>query len=90
VSGAVRRAGFEIVRAAYFNGVLLPPMWWERRVLFRFRGFDRARAFRVPPPILNAALYRLLRLERWPIERRCGPGMGASLLVVGRRPAGAA
>jgi SAM-dependent methyltransferase len=90
VSSAVRQAGFEIVKAAYFNGVLLPLMWWERRVLFRWRAFDRARAFRVPPPAVNAALYRLLRLERWLIERRCGPRIGASLLVVGRRPAGAA
>jgi SAM-dependent methyltransferase len=85
-SAAVRRAGFEVVRAAYFNGVLLPAVWLQRRVLPRWRPFDRDRAFRVPPPPLNALLYRLLRLEHRLIRRRRGPAIGASLLVVARRP----
>lgn len=86
IMDVVRNAGLEIVRASYFNAVLLPALWLQRRVLGRLRPLERERALRVPPRLVNIAVYRLLDVERWFIERQYDLGAGASLLVIARRP----
>lgn len=83
---AVCHAGFEVLKISYFNSMLLPALWLQRRVFGRLRPLERERALRVPPRLVNIALYRLLDVERWFIERQYDLGAGASLLAIAQRP----
>jgi SAM-dependent methyltransferase len=75
----------EVLHCAYFNALLLPPIWLVR-AWRRWRpvppGADRAED-RIPPPWLNALLYRTL------VTPACRgwfrPPAGVSLLAVLRR-----
>lgn len=84
--GRLRAAGFEIRRATSFVSLLLPALamsrWLDAR---RASPFD-CREFEVSPPV-NAALTKVLSIERALI--RCGVSWpaGGSLLVVARKPA---
>ncbi len=82
---AVSHAGFEVLKISYFNALLLPALWLQRRVFGRLSPLERERALRVPPRVINATLYRLLSVERWFIERQHNLAVGASLLAIARR-----
>lgn len=83
-AGQVRRmladAGFASIRAGYWNGLLLPAMILERKLLRRPEAAAAKTRF---PPWLNATLQAVTDLER-----RLGwkPPAGGSVLATARRP----
>jgi SAM-dependent methyltransferase len=82
----VRAAGFEVLTATYGNGLLLP-LAVAKRVGERWRGASQEE-MAVPPAPVNTLFAAALGLEarvlpRWPLPA------GLSVLVVGRKPAGA-
>jgi SAM-dependent methyltransferase len=83
--GVIRMPGVEVVRCAYFNSLLLPPIWLIRawRKLRPVRpGAERAED-RIPGRPLNELLYRALVTPAcWSWFR---PPAGVSLLAVLRR-----
>lgn len=84
---AVRAAGLAVVTATYGNSLLLP-LAVAKRLAERWRGPSQEE-MAVPPAPLNAVFGAALALEarvlpRWPLPA------GLSVLVLARKPAGAA
>ncbi len=80
-SGALQQAGFAGVRARYWNGLLLPLMVLQRKLLAR----GDAAASDVAPfsPWLNATLHAITRVERrLPVPLPAG----GSVLAIAIRP----
>ena len=92
LTAKLHSAGLEILKLSHNNLLVLLFYWlhrfWLLPLLSRLRGASTAsveKALRVPPVFLNELLYRLMRSERWLLQRGALP-YGASLLVVPRRP----
>ncbi len=79
------RAGLEPVRATYFVFTLLPVIaafrLWSRRIKEKEAVSD----LRLPPPPVNRALIRILRVEAC-LAADHGLPLGSSLTVLSRRP----
>jgi ubiquinone/menaquinone biosynthesis C-methylase UbiE len=76
----VRDAGFRRVRARYWNGLLLPLMVVQRKVMARGGAVSDVAPF---PPWLDASLHRMTELERRvPIP----PPAGGSVLAIAEKP----
>jgi SAM-dependent methyltransferase len=82
----IEEAGFEILRLTSFVSLLLPLLavsrWKDRR-----RTGDLTDRETAPPAAVNAALTRVLALERHAIRTGVTWPAGGSLLAVARRPA---
>jgi len=79
------RAGFEVVRLTSFVSALLPLLIiWRLKQQFSSREFDPTAEYRISS-VMNAALERILDIERAII--RAGPSIpaGGSLLLIARR-----
>lgn len=92
LTAKLHSAGLEILKLSHYNLLVLPFYWlhrlWLLPLLSRSRGTPAVpveKALRVPPVFLNELLYRLMRSERWLLQRGALP-YGTSLLVVARRP----
>lgn len=79
-----RDAGLEIVRASYFNSLLLPLAAGVRMIkrVLGLKGEDDA----MPPATINRLLERIFSSEAAWLRRRSLP-FGLSIVVIGRRPA---
>ncbi len=82
--GMVAAAGFEVVRPTSFVSLLFPAMVASRLAGRLRRDRDPMAEFRIPR-WLNAALERILGVERWLIENGVNFPFGGSLLVVARK-----
>lgn len=83
----LRRAGFEIDRATYFNTWLFPPaaaVRWTKRLLRRSGREPRA-DLDLPTGPMDRVLTRIFASERHVVTRWSFP-VGVSLLVIARRP----
>jgi SAM-dependent methyltransferase len=80
----VRRAGFEIARATSFVSLLLPAMALSRLAAGAASHADALQGLEVGPR-MNAALTRVLAVERMLIERGVSFPAGGSLLAVARK-----
>lgn len=80
----VRDAGLEVVRASYFNSLLLPMAAGVRLVKRALRIHTEDDA--MPPAGLNSLLARIFGSEAGWLRRRSLP-FGLSIVVIGRRPA---
>ena len=87
--GKVRGAGFEIARATSFVSLLLPAMAISRIAAGTARRSDPLPELGMGPR-MNAALTRVLAVERTLIERGVSFPAGGSLLVVARKREAAA
>jgi len=76
----LRDAGFVQVRAYYWNGLLLPLMILQRKILARRGGVSDVAAF---PPWLDAMLHGMTDLER---HLPFGLPAGGSVLATAERP----
>ncbi len=76
-------AGFAQVRARYWNGVLLPLMILQRKVLARGKGGETVSDVAAFPPLIDATFHALTALER-----RLGLKLpaGGSVLATARKP----
>jgi SAM-dependent methyltransferase len=84
VRAALARAGFKRIEAGYWNGLLLPLMLAERKLLAR--GAPAAASVAAFPPWLDALLHAVTVLERrlaWRLPA------GGSVLATAIRPDGA-
>jgi SAM-dependent methyltransferase len=73
-------AGFRVLRVRYWNGLLLPLMIVQRKILARSSGRSDVAAF---PPWLDATLHGVTELERYlpfPLPA------GGSVLAIAERP----
>jgi hypothetical protein len=76
----VRDAGFGRVRAHYWNGLLLPLMVVQRKIVARGDAVSDVAPF---PPWLDASLHRMTELERrLPISLPAG----GSVLAIAEKP----
>jgi SAM-dependent methyltransferase len=83
VAQVLRQAGFEPLRITYLNTILFPPIVLYRR-LGDLLARDRvASDVESSPPLVNAALLGILRLERL-LLRRFDMPFGVSVFVVAR------
>jgi SAM-dependent methyltransferase len=95
MSGVLTEAGFEIERVAYCNALLFPLVYPMRRamaVLQRRRNsqvHDLESDLQHHHPLVNEALFRVLRLENR-LTARWNPPFGVSILAIARKPAVAA
>lgn len=78
---ALRSAGFAGVRAGYWNGLLLPLMVLQRKLLAR--GEDAASDVAVFSPWLDATLHAMTEIER---RLKFGLPAGGSVLATAIRP----
>lgn len=80
----IHNAGFVVERASYFNSILLPAGWIERRItrLLRLRSSP---GLNQPAPIVNSLMMGLFALEI-PILRRIDLPIGMSLVLVATKP----
>ena len=76
----LRDAGFRDVRARYWNGLLLPLMVTQRKLLARGDSVSDVAPF---PPWLDATLHGMTRLER---RLPFPPPAGGSVLAIARKP----
>jgi hypothetical protein len=76
----LRDAGFVRVRAAYWNGLLLPLMILQRKLLARGDAASDVAPF---PPWLDAMLHGMTRLER---GLPFALPVGGSVLAVAEKP----
>jgi SAM-dependent methyltransferase len=76
----LRDAGFVQVRARYWNGLVLPLMVVQRKILARRSGASDVAAF---PPWLDAMLHGMTDLER---RLPFGLPAGGSVLAIAERP----
>jgi SAM-dependent methyltransferase len=87
-AGALRRdlaaAGFARVRARYWNGLLLPLMVVQRKVLARNKGGETVSDVAAFPPLVDATFHALTELER---RLRLPMPAGGSVLAIAERPA---
>ncbi len=82
----MKRSGFEIIRVTSFVFFILPLMLLSRvRQRGRQGNFDPLAEFRIGRP-LNAALEKVLGIERFLIEGGFSFPAGGSLLVVASWP----
>ena len=82
----VTGAGFDIERSTSFVSLLLPMMLLSRLLMRRRTEVDPIDEMRMPA-LLNAVLYRLMRLETALIRRGLDLPLGGSRLVVARKRA---
>lgn len=76
----LRDAGFREIRARYWNGLLLPLMVMQRKLLARGDSVSDVAAF---PPWLDATLHGMTRMERLlPFP----PPAGGSVLAIAEKP----
>lgn len=76
----LRRAGFHSITARYWNGLLLPLMIAQRKILARGDTVSDVGAF---PPWLDAILHGMTQLERrLPVP----PPAGGSILAIAEKP----
>lgn len=80
----IERAGFAAVVARYWNGVLLPLMALQRKVLQR--NPDAPSDVTDFPPWIDRALFALSEADRWLGARRVPMPAGGSVLIVATRP----
>ncbi len=81
VRAALANAGFVRIRAQYWNGLLLPLMIAQRKLLAR--GDDAASDVALFPPWLDAILYAITDLER---RLPFAPPAGGSVLATAEAP----
>jgi SAM-dependent methyltransferase len=76
----LRQAGFADIRARYWNGLLLPLMILQRKILARGGAVSDVAPF---PPWLDATLHGMTQLERrLPVP----PFAGGSVLAIAEKP----
>jgi len=80
----VRRAGFEVTRATYFNTLLLPPIWLGRQIL-RVIPHHLESEGQITVPVLNGLLRGLFSAERLWLRFADLP-FGVSIYCLARRP----
>jgi ubiquinone/menaquinone biosynthesis C-methylase UbiE len=86
-AGAVallRQAGFEAVSGRYWNGLLLPLMALQRKVLQRRP--DAPSDVTDFPPWIDATLHAVSEIERWLGARGITMPAGGSVLMLATRP----
>jgi hypothetical protein len=80
LTGLLRGAGFAGVRVAYWNGLLLPLLAMQRKLLARHSRRSDVASF---PPWLDAILHGMTEIEhRLPF----GLPFGSSVLAIAERP----
>lgn len=81
----VKRAGFDVIRVTSFVSLLLPLLVLSRfKQRFQKREYDPTSELKINP-LLNAALERILDLERSTIRGGLSLPAGGSLLLIARR-----
>jgi len=81
---AATKAGFEVLRASYFNTALFP-LIAAIRVVRNLLGAPGGNDEAMPPSFVNALLRRLFAAERIALRRFDLP-VGVSILMIGRNP----
>ena len=81
----LRRAGFRDVRATSFVSLLLPAMLASRMIRNRQREFDELTEVRIGRTV-NAAMERIMDVERGLIRSGARLPLGGSLLAIARKP----
>ena len=76
----LRQAGFDRVRARYWNSLLLPLMVVQRKILARGDAMSDVAAF---PPWLNVTLHAMTEIER---RLPFALPAGGSVLATAERP----
>ncbi|MEA2772527.1 MAG: hypothetical protein QOD93_5489, partial [Acetobacteraceae bacterium] len=76
----LRRSGFERVKASYWNGLLLPLMLVQRKILARGNGVSDVAPF---PPWLDTKLHGMTEFER---RLRFPLPVGGSVLAIAEKP----
>jgi SAM-dependent methyltransferase len=80
LAALLRQAGFAGVRAGYWNGLLLPLMVAQRKLLARHSAASDVASF---PPWLDATLHGMTEIER---RLPFGLPAGGSVLAIAERP----
>ena len=80
LSALLHQAGFRQIQARYWNGLLLPLIVVQRKVLARGRTASDVAAF---PPWLDATLHAMTEFER---HLRFRLPVGSSVLAIAERP----
>jgi SAM-dependent methyltransferase len=83
--GVVRKAGYNIRFASYFNCWLFPMVALVRLLQGRVFGSPWEN-LNLPPSLLNTALTRIFASERYALSRHASLPFGVSLLLVAQKP----
>lgn len=82
----VEGAGFTVEHLSFFNTFLFP-VAWVKRIAARLTRSEEANDLDIPPPLLNAALRGVFRVERHILPHASLP-FGLSLLCLARKGEG--
>jgi ubiquinone/menaquinone biosynthesis C-methylase UbiE len=85
LADVTRQAGFEVLRASYYNAALLPPAWLLRRTPLRRLVKGTNDEVGAASPTVDRVFTRLASLERRWLARHRMP-FGLSIFLVARRP----
>ncbi|MDR0999925.1 MAG: class I SAM-dependent methyltransferase [Clostridiales bacterium] len=74
----------EIVKATYFNSILLPPIFVFRKLNNILRPNHMENDNNLPNGFINALFLNVMRIERWILQKHRFP-MGVSVMAVARK-----